>query len=45
MEQSKSNCSNWPKGKELKLEDLPPSNLVFLIDVSGSMQYVTNFLY
>ena len=26
------------KGKELKLEDLPPSNLVFLIDVSGSMQ-------
>ena len=26
------------KGKELKLEHLPPSNLVFLIYVSGSMQ-------
>jgi Ca-activated chloride channel homolog len=25
------------KGKEIPLEELPPSNLVFLIDVSGSM--------
>ena len=25
------------QGKEIKKEDLPPSNLVFLIDVSGSM--------
>jgi Ca-activated chloride channel family protein len=26
------------KGEELHLKDLPPSNLVFLLDVSGSMQ-------
>ncbi len=26
------------KGRSVDLEDLPPSNLVFLIDVSGSMQ-------
>ncbi len=26
------------QGKKLKTEDLPPSNLVFLIDVSGSMR-------
>lgn len=26
------------KGKEMPVADLPPSNLVFLIDVSGSMQ-------
>jgi Ca-activated chloride channel homolog len=27
------------KGRSVSLEDLPPNNLVFLLDVSGSMQY------
>ena len=27
------------QGKQIPTEDLPPSNLVFLIDVSGSMEY------
>ena len=27
------------QGQEIPTEDLPPSNLVFLIDVSGSMEY------
>ena len=27
------------QGKKIPVDDLPPSNIVFLIDVSGSMQY------
>ena len=27
------------QGKQIPTEDLPPSNLVFLVDVSGSMEY------
>ena len=27
------------QGKEIPMDDLPPSNIVFLIDVSGSMSY------
>jgi uncharacterized protein with von Willebrand factor type A (vWA) domain len=37
MEYQTPPAAHWPKAKTIATKNLPASNLVFLIDVSGSM--------